>query len=116
MRFEFYHSGLDQFPKLSVDGLHEGWAYRIDYPYYSWAETLVRPRIARHDLSAILSDLNQVERASEGVWKLDNGEMTSAIKFLSADGTLIASSLKPDEVAEIFSARLSSQHQGVASA
>src|SRR5256714_3701413 len=34
----------------SFDG---GWAYRIDYPYYSWAETVVRPKIVRRDLSVL---------------------------------------------------------------
>src|SRR5215475_1426955 len=29
-----------------------GWFYRIDYPYYSWAETVVRPRIAHRDLTS----------------------------------------------------------------
>src|SRR5262249_24454521 len=27
--------------------LNNGWAYRVDYPYYSWAETIVRPSIPR---------------------------------------------------------------------
>ncbi len=92
---------------LITTPLRTGWAYRIDYPYYSWAETIVRPRIARRDLSPVLSDFNQLETASEGKWKLDNGEMTSAIKFLSADGTLAPSNLKPDEVATVLGALLS---------
>src|SRR5690349_1102299 len=32
----------------------DGWFYRIDYPYYSWAETVVRPTITRRDLSNAL--------------------------------------------------------------
>jgi hypothetical protein len=84
--------------------LHSGWSYRVDYPYYSWAETVVRPRIARRDFSALLTKLNQSERNGAGVWKSDNGEMTSAIKFLGEDGTLAASTLAPDDVAGLFSA------------
>ena len=34
-----------------------GWFYRIDYPYYSWAETVVRPHIARRDLGPSLQSL-----------------------------------------------------------
>ena len=89
-----------------------GWAYRIDYPYYSWAETVVRPRIGRHDFSQLLTELNQLESEQEGVWKLDNNEMTSAIKFLSSDGTLAASKLRPDEVAGIFQTALMSAREG----
>ena len=92
--------------------LKSGWAYRIDYPYYSWAETVVRPRIERHDFSQLLLDLNQLESGREGVWKLNNNEMTSAIKFLSNDGTLAASKLAPDEVAGSFQAALMSARQG----
>lgn len=79
-----------------------GWAYRIDYPYYSWAETVVRPRIPRRDLSTLLAELNQLEHEPAGVWKLDTGELASAIKFLGEDGTLAASTLAPDEVAKII--------------
>ena len=65
--------------------LENGWAYRIDYPYYSWAETVVRPRIPRRDFSLVLTELNNLEQRQEGSWKLDSREMTSAIKFLGAD-------------------------------
>lgn len=101
---------------LITTPLKHGWSYRVDYPYYSWAQTIVRPRICRRDFSNLLSELNQIEPEREGVWKLDNSEMSSAIKFLGSDGTLAASMLAPDEVAKIFRARLSSQQQGVASA
>jgi hypothetical protein len=92
-----------------------GWVYRIDYPYYSWAETIVRPRIARRDFSGLLSELNQLEREGEGVWKLDNSEMTSAIKFLDSDDTLASSRLMPEEVAKLLNSRFALHRQGVAS-
>ncbi|HEV2884637.1 MAG TPA: DUF6687 family protein [Pyrinomonadaceae bacterium] len=78
-----------------------GWAYRIDYPYYSWAETIVRPRIKRHDLSAVLTELNTLE-TGDGTWKFDSSEMTSAIKFLSRDSKLAASRLEPDTIANLM--------------
>jgi hypothetical protein len=99
---------------LITTPVKDGWVYRIDYSYYSWAETIVRPRIPRRDFSGLLSELNQRERESEGVWKLDNSEMTSAVKFLGSDGTLAASTLPPDEVAKLFSSHLSMQRHGVA--
>lgn len=84
----------------------DGWIYRIDYPYYSWAETVVRPRIERHDLSSLLSQLNQLEPIATGRWQADHSEMTSAAKFLAADGTPAASRLSPDIVASAICAEL----------
>lgn len=78
-----------------------GWFYRIDYPYYSWAETVVRPRIERRDLSVVLRVLNEDE-SGEGSWKVDNSEMTSAAKFLDDAGLMVASNLEPDTVVQIL--------------
>lgn len=86
-----------------------GWVYRVDYPYYSWAETFVRPRIQRRDLSSLVSQLNQIEKQRVGTWQLDSSEMTSAVKFLGPDGTLGTSLLAPDEVAKTLRAALSSK-------
>jgi hypothetical protein len=80
-----------------------GWTYRIDYPYYSWAETVVRPKITRRDLTMLLESLNEMERNNSGSWKLDNNEMTSAVKFLGADGKLAASTVTPEAVATAVS-------------
>lgn len=78
-----------------------GWFYRIDYPYYSWAETLVRPQVQRRDFTEALRRLNESER-NPGLWQLDNREMTSAAKFLDESGSLTASSHLPDEIAKII--------------
>ena len=78
-----------------------GWFYRLDYPYYSWAETVVRPRIQRRDLTGVLAVLNSQEGNKGGRWQTDNREMTSAVKFLN-NGTLAASRLDPVDVAEVF--------------
>lgn len=77
-----------------------GWFYRLDYPYYSWAETVVRPRIVRRDLAAALQSLNERESSRDGTWKTDNREMTSAVKFLDESGSLAPSGLGPDQVLE----------------
>jgi hypothetical protein len=84
-----------------------GWFYRLDYPYYSWAETVVRPHVQRRDLTAVLQLLNSKESNHEGSWKEDNREMTSAVKFLDSAGTLAASRLEPHEVAEVLTSSLS---------
>lgn len=77
-----------------------GWAYRIDYPYYSWAETIVRPRIERRNFASLLSRLNERESSGSGQWKLDTSELSSAVKFTGSDGKLSASVLQPDQVAD----------------
>ena len=82
------------------------WAYRIDYPYYSWAETVVRPRILRRDFAPLVAELNGIEGSVEGCWKLDGNELTSAVKCLDQSGRLCASSLAPDVVARVVRAAL----------
>lgn len=82
-----------------------GWFYRLDYPYYSWAETVVRPLIARRDFTNALRSLNEKETNREGQWKRDNREMTSALKFLDESGGLTPSRLQPDQVLEALTGR-----------
>lgn len=94
--------------------LQNGWSYRIDYPYYSWAETIVRPRIPRRDFSRMVSHLNQLEQNRSGQWKLDNSEMTSAVKFLDAQGTLAPSSLRPLEISNVVRVAMSIDSAAVA--
>jgi len=101
---------------LIATPLRGGWAYRIDYPYYSWAETVVRPRIERRELSQLLIKLNQLETGGDGVWQFDNSEMTSAIKFLGRNGMLTSSKLKPDEVAQVVRDEISSARSTFAGA
>ena len=84
---------------LIATPLNKGWAYRLDYPYYSWAETVVRPKIARRDLSQLMIQLNHVEENSSAQWKLDSSELASAAKFIDVNQKLAASRLEPDVVA-----------------
>lgn len=77
-----------------------GWSYRMDYPYYSWAETVVRPRIIRRDFSALVATLNHLEQRAKGNWIVDSSEMASAIKFAEDDGSPGQSSLSPEKVVE----------------
>ena len=94
--------------------LQNGWSYRIDYPYYSWAETVVRPRVPRRDFSRMVSHLNQLEQNRSGQWKLDNSEMTSAVKFLDAQGILAPSSLRPLEISNVVRVAMSIDSAAVA--
>jgi hypothetical protein len=77
----------------------KGWAYRVDYPYYSWAETIVRPRIERRNLASLMAKLNERETNRAGQWNVDTNELSSAAKFIDSDGKLSASQLLPDQVA-----------------
>ncbi|HYY42277.1 MAG TPA: DUF6687 family protein [Pyrinomonadaceae bacterium] len=86
-----------------------GWAYRIDYPYYSWAETVVRPPVVRRDLADALARLNESERKAGVRWQTDASELTSAAKSVDDAGLLCASSLAPDEVAAQLRAALRAQ-------
>jgi len=89
-----------------------GWGYRVDYPYYSWAETIVRPPIKQRDFKTLIARLDELELAdgqgesAQGHWRLDGQEMTSAIKFMDQSGTLCASTLSPEIVAEEMRAAL----------
>jgi len=87
--------------------LAEGWAYRVDYPYHSWAETVVRPRITRHDFAPLVARLDELERNREGRWQLDTGGLSSAFNFVDNGGLLCASSLAPEKIADQLRAELS---------
>lgn len=80
-----------------VDG---GWSYRMDFPYYSWAQTIVRPRIIRRDFSGLVTRLNDLETSAKGRWAVDKSEMASAVKFSAQDGSPSQSSLVPDIVVD----------------
>lgn len=82
---------------LITTPLNGGWAYRIDYPYYSWAETVVRPAVRRRDLALLLERLNELESSDFGKWQADSSELASGAKF-QGDGKLQSSKLPPDEV------------------
>lgn len=84
---------------LIATPLDGGWSYRVDYPYYSWAETIVRPAIKRRDFSSLVDQLNEMETSKAGSWRLDSSELASAAKFSDQNGKLAASSLSLDEVA-----------------
>lgn len=84
---------------LIATPLEGGWTYRIDYPYYSWAETVVRPPIERRDLSLLMARLNEMEKSTAGSWRLDASELASAAKFADQNGKLAGSGLQIDVVA-----------------
>ncbi len=95
---------------LIATPLNGGWAYRIDYLYYSWAETVVRPRIERRDFGELVARLNEDEQNPSGRWQVDNSELSSAVKFSGHEGRLASSKLTPDSVAQQVRAELIKPH------
>lgn len=91
---------------LITTPLDGGWLYRIDYPYYSWAETVVRPKIPRRDFSELVAHLNELDNNARGRWRTDSSELASAVKFLADDNQLAPSSLAPDEVSILLAKSL----------
>jgi hypothetical protein len=92
-----------------------GWSYRIDYPYYSWAETVVRPRVERRPLSDLLTRLNGLEPNGEGHWRADRSGLTSAAKYMDASKSPARSRLRPDVVAaEVRAALIASRQPATA--
>ncbi len=87
--------------------LEKGWGYRVDYPYHSWADTVVRPHIRRHDFASLIARLAELEQNHEGRWQLDTEGLSSAFNFVDGGGSLRPSSLAPDEIAERLRAELS---------
>lgn len=84
-----------------------GFGYRVDYPYYSWAETVVRPRVGRRDLGAFLARMNELEPDGSGaLWRKDSRELTSAAKFMDEGGVMQPSALAPEVVARELRASL----------
>jgi hypothetical protein len=105
-----YHAQGELF--IIARSVGDGWSYRIDYPYYSWAETIVRPRIVRRDFTDLVGRLNKREKIDAGKWTIDSSEMTSAIKFLDQSGALGISTLKPDGLAAEVNAELLLKESG----
>jgi hypothetical protein len=91
---------------LIATPLKDGWSYRVDYPYYSWAETIVRPRIQRRDFGPLLARLNELESSRDGRWMPDTNELASALKFMDQDGRPAASALEPQTVTSEMRAAL----------
>jgi hypothetical protein len=89
--------------------LERAWGYRVDYPYYSWAETTVRPAVSRYDFAPLLARLGELEQNAEGRWQVDTEGLSSAFNFAGADNLLRASSLAPEQVADELRAALREQ-------
>lgn len=75
-----------------------GWRYRVDWPYWSWAETVDRPRIDRVDLEPAAARLRALDQA--GGWEVERGHLGDALASASSRAL-------PDAVAAELRAALS---------
>jgi hypothetical protein len=89
----------------------KGWGYRADYPYYSWAETIVRPPISRYDFAPLIARLAELEQNGEGRWRSDTEGLSSAFNFTGDDGLLRVSSLAPEKIADELRAALQRERE-----
>jgi len=94
---------------IPMDG---GYAYRVDYPYYSWAVTFTRPRIPRRDFTMLVTRLNELENDTQRRWQPDTSELTSALKCVDQNGLLCRSNLQPERVADELRAELKKETGG----
>lgn len=67
-----------------------GWTYRIDWPYWSWAETVDRPSVHRVDLEPLAVRLHGMDPS--GRWRLEQSELSPGLRAAH-------SRLEPAEVA-----------------
>jgi hypothetical protein len=59
-----------------------GWSYRVDWPYWSWAETVDRPRIDRVDLEPVAARLRALDAG--GAWSLERSHLGDALAAASS--------------------------------
>ncbi|CAN5329378.1 hypothetical protein BH18ACI2_BH18ACI2_23070 [soil metagenome] len=86
--------------------MNGGYAYRVDYPYYSLAVTFTRPTIPRRDFTTLVPRLNELENDTQRRWQPDESELTSALKCVDERGLLCRSNLQPERVADELRAEL----------
>ena len=89
---------------LVIEG-DEGFHYRADWRYYSWAETVSpqRPPVRTVDLEKLCLPLNSLETNRRGRWMhagYQGQGMTEALRFTNLLGEELESHLQPTEVVQ----------------
>jgi len=67
-----------------------GWSFRVEWPYWSWAETVDRPRVTRVDLAPLSERLAALDPS--GLWRLVQSDLSPGLRGAG-------SRLEPGEVA-----------------
>jgi hypothetical protein len=92
-----------------------GFYYEMEYRYYSWADTVVRPKINPIPMEELAAQLNRQEGNRAGKWhagRFPNQALTSVLKFIDPDGGDLPSSIHPEEVI-LFVRRHLDAHKGL---
>ena len=55
-----------------------GWSYRVEWPYWSWAETVDRPRIQRIDLGPVARRLGELDPTA--AWRVEESEISPGLR------------------------------------
>jgi hypothetical protein len=80
------------------------YGYELSYRYYSWADTIRRPPIAKISLTQMAEDLNQNDNTSIGKWRTPpkgkTGSSTAALTFSDDHGNRHLSTISPDKMIE----------------
>ncbi|HET6370613.1 MAG TPA: DUF6687 family protein, partial [Nitrospiria bacterium] len=78
-----------------------GFYYELEYRYYSWADTVVRPKINPIPMEELALQLNRREGNRAGNWRAGhhaNQALTSVLTFVDPEGGELPSTLHPEEV------------------
>lgn len=99
---DYYCKG-DIFLIIEDNGGKKGrYGYELSYRYYSWADTVRRPPIAKISTARLAEYLNKNEKASNGKWRgAVHGQpfnSTKVLSFTDDKGTPCLSAIPPDEV------------------
>ncbi len=73
------------------------WSYRVDWPYWSWAETVDRPLIRRIDLEPVAARLRALD--PDASWRVERSEISPGLRAAG-------SRARPDRVAAELRAAL----------
>ncbi len=78
-----------------------GYAYTLEYRYYSWADTVTRPPIKKIPMKNLAETLNKKEKETEGLWMTENFEgqgLTTVLKYTDKTGKDLYSRIHPETV------------------
>jgi len=63
---------------LIASEANDGWRFRIEWPYWSWAETVDRPLVQRIDLEPLAVRLRGLDPS--GLWRLEQSELSPGLR------------------------------------
>jgi len=107
---DYYCKG-DTLLIIEEKGIEKGrYGYDLSYRYYSWADTVRRPPIAKISTVHLAEYLNRNEKAGAGKWRstapVQSFDSTSVLSFTDDKGAPCLSGIAPDEMTKAVLAHL----------